>query len=130
MRKNAGIKSKKEAAQRLIDGERFKWKSTELFFDELMKRSPFVALYKNTKEDITTAFDCFDQWEVEIDWRENIGKGVLCWVWDRNKEEKIIRVITGLIEKRGSQQYITINNIGFNYAEPMTEAEVMEYVLK
>lgn len=125
MRKNAGIKSKKEAAQRLIDGEMFWFDGWKIHFDD----SEWVP-FRIDDDELYATWSTFAEWETEIDWRENIGKGVLCWVWDRNKEEKIIRVITGFIEKRGSQQYITRNNIGFNYAEPMTEAEVMEYVLK
>ncbi len=126
--KNAGIKSKKEAIQRLISGERFWFDEDEIYFD-----TNDIYPLRIGQCFLAGELNLFEKCKVEqigIDWRENIGKGVLCWVWDRNKEEKIIRVITGFIEKRGSQQYITRNNFCFNYAEPMTEAEVMEYVLK
>ena len=81
MKKNAGIKSKKEAAQRLIDGEVFYHNGHSLKFDNQWV-NPFRTIYGLNNTKIDDEWSYFDNWETEIDWRENIGKGVLCWVWN------------------------------------------------
>ena len=81
MRKNAGIKSKKEAAQRLMNGELFYHRDDCIFFDEDCN-SPFRYRSNGIEVPLTDHFEIINEWQVEIDWRENIGKGVWCWVWD------------------------------------------------
>ena len=125
MRKNAGIKSKKEAAQRLIDGEKFIWRSTELFFDEKMQSYPFVAVCKGSTENIYIAFDHFAEWQTEIDWRENIGKGVLCWVWDEIEHKTCGLVID--YKKHVDYPYRT-GPCGWKHAEMLTDDEIKEFL--
>ena len=125
MRKNAGIKSKKEAAQRLMNGELFYHRDDCIFFDEDCN-SPFRYRSNGIEVPLTDHFEIINEWQVEIDWRENIGKGVWCWVWSNNESLKAPALVTCYAEGRGFYSMC----YWFSNAESMTEAEVMEYVLK
>ena len=127
MRKNAGIKSKKEAAQRLMNGELFYHRDDCIFFDEDCN-SPFRYRSNGIEVPLTDHFEIINEWQVEIDWRENIGKGVWCWVWDSDESDRSAFIVKSY-NMKDKIPYITDLGRWIN-AEPMTEAEVMEYVLK
>jgi len=130
MRKNAGIKSKKEAAQRLIDGEVFYWDGAQLSFRDNDHEQPFgtIMISRSSNLDMNVSWGSFDEWEVDVDWRENIGKGVWCWVWDSDESDRSAFIVKNY-NMKDKMPYITDFG-GWMNAEPMTEAEVMEYVLK
>lgn len=122
MKVNAGIKSKQEAAKRLINGERFWFDGEEVFFDET-KIEPF----RYGTETLKVYWREYANWQTEVKWEDNIGEGVLCWVWDTPDCRSIGIVIR---YRSGSEYpYRTILS-GFKHAEPATAEEVMKYVLK
>lgn len=64
---NAGIKSKKEAAQRLIDGEIFySSDGSKIFFDKATDRSPF----RFDVIGMSSFWDHFKQWQIEDPYAE------------------------------------------------------------
>lgn len=130
MKKNAGIKSTKEAAQRLIDGEVFWCDGYELKFDDQWL-NPFRTIYGLNNTEIDDEWSCFDAWQIEIDWRENIGKGVWCWVWGDEYENKFRAVVIRYMPDKIHKYMIETpsNFAAWKNAEPMTETEVMEYIL-
>lgn len=122
MYKNAGIQSRKEAVQRLIDGEKFYWGGLELRFDP-SRTNPFRA----EESDLTGYWYYYKKWEVKFEWYENLGEGVLCWVWDDNEEWRQLRVITRY-DSEAVSKFGTKNCAWFEHAEPMTSEEVKKFL--
>ena len=130
---NAGIKSKKEAAERLINGEVFFMKAElheildelhEIFFDAHQDPCPF----RLDNSYLHSSWDNFDQWLIKQDWRDNIGDGVFCWVWDECQSLQSLRLITEYVE---GDQYPYINNkCGWMNAKPASLEEIKKYILE
>lgn len=77
--KNAGIKSKAEAAQRLINGEVFYCEGCRVFFDPKQEQ-PFRYDYAP----LNGLWSSYADWETQSDWRDEVSEEnpVLCWVSD------------------------------------------------
>lgn len=123
MKINAGIKSKEEAAQRILNGEQFWFDGNEIFFDT-KNIEPFRYGYSPLK----VYWDRFADWQIEARWEDNISEGVWCWVWDDPCERKRLRIVIRYNESR-TLPYET-DFVYFMHAIPATEEEVMKYVLK
>ena len=123
MYKNAGIESKKEAAQRLIDGEKFYWRGMEISFDP-SHTSPF----RNGESDLIRSWSNYEQWEVAFEWYDDLGEGVLCWMWDSNEEPgERVRLVTRYAPEDASK-FGTKNCAWFEHATPMTAEEVKKFL--
>lgn len=88
--KNAGIKSKREAAQRLLDGEVFYNRvGDKIYFNE-SKTSPF--LIGNTI--LGPSWGDYKSWQTKPDWRDEVSEDnpVLCWVWNEKKYGVVAKV--------------------------------------
>lgn len=122
MYKNAGIKSKKEAAQRLIDGEVFysSLLNQRIYFDD-SNRNPFRYADERMKD----CWDEFSEWKVEVNWHDDIGDGVLCWVWDRG--DKRIALVVKMNSCDGFK-FMTANGSWWLNAKPLTKEEALKYI--
>lgn len=93
-------------------------------FDNTHRGSPFRAV---TQTGCNIAID--DLWQsldnlyLEIPWQENIGKGKLCWVWDNDYRDRVVR----LIESYEKGKYYTRKRRPWNFAELLTTEEIAEY---
>jgi len=133
MYKNAGIKSKKEAAQRLIDGEVFYSPISQSEIKFVPSRTqPFRYVEsRNVDNCLDMAWDTFADWQVKVDWRENIGEGVLCWVWDDDSEKrKRIAVVVAYHKYRAiTERFVTDDNVGsWANAKPLTPEEAKKFI--
>ncbi len=82
---NAGLKSKKEAAQALIDGRQFEFSHRTIYFNPECQ-NPFRCGIN----ELSGFWDIYSVWqeEKEIPWYEDIPKeGVICWVLDDPYDE-------------------------------------------
>ncbi len=122
MLKNAGIKSKTEAAQRLINGEKFYWGGLEIRFDP-SRTNPFRA----EENDLTGYWHYCTEWEVPCQWYDDLGEGVLCWVWDDSEEWRQLRVIRRY-DSEVVSKFGTKNCAWFEHAEPMSAEEVKKFL--
>jgi hypothetical protein len=133
MYKNAGIKSKKEAAQRLIDGEVFYSPISQSEIKFVPSRTqPFryVESRKFVDNCLDMAWDTFADWQVKVDWRENIGEGVLCWVWDDDSEKrKRIAVVVAYHKYRAIPERFVTDKVGsWANAKPLTPEEAKKFI--
>ena len=123
MLKNAGIKSKTEAAQRLINGEKFYWGGLEMSFDP-SRTNPFRA----EESDLTGYWYYYKKWEVKFEWYDDLGEGVLCWVWDGNEEpRRRVGVVTRYVSERVFKFSIK-SDAWVEHDTPMTSEEVKKFL--
>jgi len=82
--KNAEIKTKGDAIQRVIDGEKFLYKDCLFYYDEeaiLLGQSPFRVSFEEKVSSMEGEFWIdFEQWERELHWYEQLEQPRLCWV--------------------------------------------------
>lgn len=118
MYKNAGIKSKKEAAQRLIDGEVFYCAGRKIKFDPSCV-NPFrfetVNIY---------VWDMYADWQIKPEWYENLGEGRLCWVWDADGAPG--QRVAIVVKYEVGNKFGTAS-VWWRYAEPLTDEELAKY---
>ena len=122
MSKNAGIKSKTEAAQRLINGEKFYWEGQKVHFDP-----SYTLPFRWGDHDLFSGWYYYECWEVKFEWYDALGEGVLCWVWDDNEEWRQLRVITRY-DSEVVSKFGTKNCAWFEHAEPMSAEEVKKFL--
>ncbi len=123
MLKNAGIKSKTEAAQRLINGEKFYWGGLEMSFDP-SRTNPFRA----EESDLTGYWYYYKKWEVKFEWYDDLGEGVLCWVWDGNEEpRRRVGVVTRYVSE-SVFKFSLKSGAWVEHATPMTSEEVKKFL--
>lgn len=123
MYKNAGIKSKKEAAQRLISGEVFIFNGCKVLFNAACD-SPFRLAGGSLDMD----WHSYPEWCTKTEWYEDLGEGVLCWVWDK-PEDKGLRV--GIVvdyKEYESFKFYTKSRFWYRDAEPITKEEAKKFI--
>lgn len=126
MYKSAGIESKKEAAQRLINGEKFYWEGLELRFDP-----SFAHPFRAGECDLIGAWYYYKLWDVKSEWYDNLGEGVLCWTWDNGEEKGSRPAIVVLYDNaRDSCRFRVKEGWWVRHAEPMTKEERERYAAK
>jgi len=122
MLKNAGIKSTTEAVQRLVAGEVFYWEGYKVHFDP--SRTP---PFRWGPGGISTAWDNCTQWDVKSEWYDDLGEGVLCWVWNGNEMERQLRIVTWYDPSYDSRFRLR-SGAWVEHATPMTSEEVKKFL--
>ena len=132
--KNAGLKSTeediKQALKRMIDGEVFYYEDQPVRFhlDKLM--SGAIHCFKMGVQRLDQYELCnLDKWQIKVDWRENIGEGVWCWVGDLADTTIHPELIKQYVGKGQEFPYIDSYGTWWRRAEPMTREEVEKYIL-
>ena len=121
MLKNAGIQSRKEAVQRLAAGEVFYYKGLELRFDP-SRYNPFRWGMEGLK-----GWSNYEHWEAKFEWYEDLGEGVLCWVWNGNEIERQLRIVTWYDPSYDSRFRLR-SGAWVEHAEPMTAEEMKKFL--
>ena len=138
--KPAGIKTVKEAVERLMNGEVFydRIGQRKMFYDDSSifcsddYVSPFKRLYLGSGQTspINLLWGDVKNWLIETRWEDNIGVGVACWVSYTNKNPDYtcpMRVIVGY--DKNSTQYTAVEGTHWSYAIPVGE-EIEKFLLK
>jgi hypothetical protein len=119
---NANIKSKKELAQRLIDGEVFYIDGNQILFCENTGTDPF----RFNNESLYSCWNAYERFQKEVNWWDNIPEeGVLCWVSDTNKNLKSNPSIVKRKDFGGN--FITTNGTPWFYATPVQPEDCFNY---
>ena len=107
-------KTKKEAAQRLIDGERFSVEDGAVYFNEENCDSPFMF----NEDRLSGCWNDFKDWQPIQEWHETVSpeNPRLCWV--RKKD------IAVLICDKESDYFIGFDGCTYAYATPVTPEDL------
>lgn len=129
---NAGLKSKKEFTQRMLDGVVFIHETgARLYYSENspLQESPFRVKHPDGAiEEVKGYWSSCSEMSVEVEWDdclEKTGPG-LCWVADTKeilKEKSKVRLVKIFYE----DTYIDTSNIPWRYAEPLTKEELLKF---
>lgn len=127
MYKNANIKSKKEAIQRMMDGEVFYGEGgAKIYYEEASSGAPFRCVVDGRNNPLTGLFDLFDEWQTKTEWYENIPEqGVLCWVWVESPAGRQLRVIV----RTDHDSFIAAGGGAWKNAEPVKLEEIEHLLL-
>ena len=138
--KPAGIKTVREAIERLMNGEVFydRTGQRKMFYNDSSIScsddyvSPFKCLYLRSGQasPIDILWGDVENWLIETRWEDNIGVGVACWVSYTNKNPDYtcpMRVIVGY--DKNSTKYIAVEGFYWSYAIPVGE-EIEKFLLK
>ena len=122
---NANIKSKKELAQRLIEGEVFYTHAgNKVFYDGAMC-NPF----RWEGWVLNEIWEDFRPLQKKVSWQEEIPEqGVLCWVGDKGGVNMVVATIIITFSELEEFSYKSIDD-RWKYATPLTNEEVEKYVL-
>ena len=134
--KPAGIKTIREAIERLMNGEVFYptegWK---IIYDDgnvecgTGRSSPFKIRCDGRSESVNYLWERVSDWQIEHKWEDDIGDGVLCWVSDYDRtpgKNDYLRLITAY-EKSGDYPYRSME-MGYEFATPLTLEEAKKYI--
>ena len=118
--KNAGIKSREEAKQRLDNGEVFYCYGKKIYFD-VERVWDGESPYMFGKQEIQDIWNQTENWKVETDWRDEASpeNPVLCWVWDEISSKRPA-LVTEYIENE-LYPYRSLSN--WKYAEPVKTSD-------
>lgn len=78
-------------------------------------------------KDLKSYYDSGVYIDVKVEWHEDLGKGILCWVSHKTGRKTIARVVI----KNSSptlHNFVTDYSHGYEFAVPLTKEEAMEYV--
>jgi hypothetical protein len=120
MRFNAKLKSKRETAIRLINGEEFIFQDQKVYFNETDASSPFILEQENGPACMFGAWNHFASFEVEREpeWQDFLKNGpILCWAWDKINTQKRSPAIIERIDENGNYQSSDGNT--YDFAEPL-----------
>ena len=135
--KPAGVKTVREAIERLMDGEVFySTEGCEIIYDDvntscgLRLYSPFKIISGTDMcEPVNYLWEQVADWQIEHKWENDIGDGVLCWVSDYDRtpgKNDYLRLITAY-EKSGDYPYRSME-MGYEFATPLTLEEAKKYI--
>lgn len=138
--KNANIKSIEEAKKRLENGEVFYLNEYILYYQDsymLKGESPYRFKHKLLGNvAITGAWYSFEDWQVESKWYDNIPEqGILCFVSD-TKDLSFSEFGKGtlfdiIMSYHSLENYFSGKiSDSWQYARPVTEDEIKQYILK
>ena len=128
---NAGIKSKRELAERLLAGEEiYAVEGRRVYFSEDSTDSPFLLEYSQNESDHMLGIwnnyaNCLVKREVP--WYENITKPVPCWV--SNRETSIrdhIDLVDSVIKINNVPIFRAVSEVYWGYATPLTPEDLLE----
>lgn len=117
MFKGAMIRSREEAKQRMINGEVFHFRGEEIRFDRETQK--FLC----GESEVDGLWGFYAAWMVKFDWRESIGTGRFCWVWNKDFNIRFPALVTAYREG-----FYETHESRFNNAELMKREEIMQFV--
>ena len=133
--KPAGIKTVREAIERLMNGEIFYSPGGyEIIYDDVSVEcgpdmySPFKVRGNGRSEAVNYLWEKVSDWQIEHKWEDDIGDGVLCWVSDCNRipcKHDYLRLITAY-DKSRDYPY-RVKEVGYRFATPLTLEEAKTY---
>ena len=133
--KPAGIKTIREAIERLMNGEVFySLGGYEIIYDDVNtlcdtnQRSPFKVIRDDGQSEPINGLWEILNWQIEHKWEDDIGDGVLCWVSDCNRipcKHDYLRLITAY-DKSRDYPY-RVKEVGYRFATPLTLEETKTY---
>ena len=134
--KPAGIKTVREAIERLMNGEIFYSPGGyEIIYDDVSVKcgpdmySPFKVRGNGRSEHVNYLWEKVSDWQIEHKWEDDIGDGVLCWVNDFNRtpgKNDYLRLITAY-DKNSDYPYKS-KEVGYRFVTPLTLEEVKQYI--
>ena len=135
--KPAGIKTIREAIERLMNGEVFySPEGHEIIYDDVnvecspIHVNPFKVVRSDGRaEPINLLWEKLSDWKIEYKWENDIGDGVLCWVSDCNRipcKHDYLSFIT-VYDKNSDYPYRS-KEVGYRFATPLTLEEVKQYI--
>ena len=135
--KPAGIKTIREAIERLMNGEVFySPRGCKIIYDDVNtscgsdRYSPFKLINDIVVcEPVNYLWEQVSDWQIEYKWENDIGDGVLCWASDFNRtpgKHDYLRFIT-IYDKNSDYPYRS-REVGYRFATPLTLEEAKEYV--
>ena len=134
--KPAGIKTIREAIERLMNGEVFYSPGGyEIIYDDVNtlcdtdQRSPFKVIRDDGQSEPINGLWEILNWQIEHKWEDDIGDGVLCCVSDSNRTpdaRDFLLIITGY-DKEEDYPYRT-SYTGYKFATPLTLEEAKKYI--
>ena len=134
--KPAGIKTIREAIERLMNGEVFySLGGYEIIYDDVNtlcdtnQRSPFKVIRDDGQSEPINGLWEILNWQIECKWENDIGDGVLCWVSDCNRipcKYDYLSFITAY-DKNSDYPYKSME-VGYRFATPLTLEEAKTYI--
>lgn len=125
---NAGIKSKRELAERLMAGEEFFTLGGALIsYEENASGSPFRFRVKDGLHDVWNSYESLQK---EASWYENIEKPILCWASDYKGQNNKLQGKLYLISTytgESSYPFSGTDETIWKYATPVTQEEVDQW---
>ena len=133
--KPAGLKTIREAIERLMNGEVFySTEGWEIIYDDgnmlcdTNQCSPFKLIRNDGwSEPINGLWELLN-WQIECKWEDDIGDGVLCWVSDYDRipdKHNYLRLITAY--DKGRDYPYRVKEVGYRFATPLTLKETKTY---
>ena len=137
--KPAGIKTVREAIERLMNGEIFySPEGWEIVYDEVNiecsgdRYGPFKVRGNGRSKAVNYLWEKVSDWQIECKWEDDIGDGVLCWVsnfaivpGNGNRLRLIVKYYAG-----EHYPYETDEQCWYKYAIPLTSEELKRYSRK
>jgi len=131
---NAEIKSKKELATRLMEGEVFWTQSgAKIYFLE-ENFQPYDAIpFRFDEIALDGSWEEYPDLQKEVIWYKNIEKPVLCWCNDAegcdNQKSGALLLVKGYTLKVSSDYPFDTNDNHWKYATPVTQEEASQWVV-
>ena len=135
--KPAGLKTIREAIERLMNGEVFySTEGCEIIYDDvntscgLRLYSPFKIISgTDICEPVNYLWEQVADWQIKYEWENDIGDGVLCWVSDYDRipdESNFLKIITAY--RKGQEYPYESEDDAYRFATPLTLEEAKEYI--
>jgi len=125
------FESKKEMAQALIDGRRFRSDNGyEIYFDQNCDEPFRLDSRPMNSRPMRGSWNYWFsiEWTEILPWYENIPEhGFLCWVWDEPEDKRHLKLVSEYL-RDADYQYRSRLEIGYRNAIPITPEEAQKYI--
>ena len=130
---NAGIKSKKEARERLDAGEVFYHSPGDegrIFVDYSQEGSPYKYHDRHGISTLFGVWDCYGDWLKKGEWWDSIPEhGVPCWVSDHHPEPDSQSDMANILQHCARETHsFKGKDILYRYATPLTDEEIKRFL--
>ena len=121
---NANLTTKKEAIQRMLDGEVFYDSdgTYKLFYDEIVAGLPFMCIDLETtdKDKIKGFWNEIESWQIEQPWEPTIGKYYEFSDSTGFNDDVVVSILNS-IDSRDSNEYRFVDDMctGWKYIRPI-----------